>query len=96
MKTLIILLSLLIPSTALAEEGLWASNRIRVGYNQLFTSIEFKLSEKKLLRTSFDAGLAWKVNDMFLLEPRYVLKLPKFESDSLEHQLRLALKFTFD
>ena len=96
MKILIILLSLLVPSTAITKEGPWASNRIRAGYNQLFTSIEFKISEKKLLRTSFDAGLAWKVNDIFLLEPRYVLKLPKFESDPLEHQLRFALKFTFD
>jgi uncharacterized membrane protein YciS (DUF1049 family) len=96
MKILIILLSLLLSASAIAKDGPWASNRIRVGYDQLFTSVEFKLSEKKLLRTSFDAGLAWKINDIFLLEPRYVLKLPKFESDPLEHQLRLALKFTFD
>ena len=96
MKTLIILLLLLVPSIAMAKDGPWVSNRIRVGYDQLFTSVEFKLSEKKLLRTSFDAGLAWKVNDIFQLEPRYVLKLPKFDRDPLEHQLRLALQFTFD
>ena len=95
MKTLIIVLSLLISSTAIAQEGLWVSNRTRIGYDQFFTGVQFRLSEYRLMRTSFDAGMAFRLNDVFLFEPRYVLRLPVLQQDPLDHQFRLALKFTF-
>jgi hypothetical protein len=96
-KTLLIFLSLLIPLGASAKEGFWLSNRTRVGYDQLFISIQFKLSREPLptLQTSFDAGALWKINDVAFVEPSYVLKLPKFNDGAFEHQFRLSLKLIF-
>ena len=83
------------PLSAGAKEGFWLSNRVRVGYDQLFTGIQLELLRESLLQTSFDAGVLWKINDVTVIEPRYVLKLPKFNDNTYEHQLQLSLKLTF-
>jgi hypothetical protein len=93
-KTLLVFLSLLMPLGVAAKEGFWLSNRTRIGYDQLFIGIQFKLSREPL-QTSFDAGVLWKINDVAAVEPSYVLKLPKFNDAASEHQLRLSLKLVF-
>jgi len=92
---LLLLLQVSATNVAMAQDGWWVTNQTKVGFKQIFVGVQVAIKELDRIRFNLDGGLKLKLDDNWDLEPKYILKLPRFRKESYEHQFRISLKLTF-
>ena len=87
-------LLLLTPSNVYARDGFWASNKLTIGYDQVYTAIQVDVFQFEPPRTRLEIGYIFEVYDNLDIVPRYRIQIPQGPRD-LEHIFGLDLKLTF-
>jgi len=77
-----------------AREGFWASNKLTIGYDQIYIAAQVDVFQFEPVRTRFEAGYAFEPHDNLDIVPRYILQLPRGKKQ-FEHIFGLTLKLTF-
>ena len=79
---------------AYARDGFWFSNKLTVGYGNVYTAIQIDVFQFEPPRTRLELGYIFEAYDNLDIVPRYRLQLPQ-RSQDLEHIFGLDLKLTF-
>ena len=98
MKKILVVLSIvgytLMSNSAYARDGLWASNKLTIGFNQMYISTQIDIFQFESPRYRIEPGYIFEPLDNLDIVPRYILQLPRREG-RLEHIFGLSLKLTF-
>ena len=89
-----IMLVLLAPSSAYARNGFWFSNKLTIGYGNVYTAIKIDGFQFEPPRTRLELGYIFEPYDNLDIVPRYRLQLPQGPR-VVEHIFGLDLKITF-
>ncbi len=92
LATILWLLS--IPTQVYAQDGLWFSNKLTIGYGNVYTAIQIDGFQFEPARTRLELGYIFEPYDNLDIVPRYRLQLPQGPR-ALEHIFGLDLKLTF-
>jgi len=81
-------------SDAYARDGLWISNKLTVGYNQIYIASQIDILRQEPVRVRIEHGYIFDPHDNIELVPRYILQIPT-PGRRLEHIIGIDLKLRF-
>jgi hypothetical protein len=89
-----LIVCLSISPIAYARDGLWISNKLTIGYGNVYTAVQVDIFQLEPPRTRLELGYIFEVHDNLNIVPRYRLQLPQSPRE-LEHVFGLDLKLAF-
>ena len=91
---LMLIACLSINPNAYARDGFWASNKLTVGYGNVYTAVQVDIFQLEPPRTRLELGYIFEAHDNLNIVPRYRLQLAQGPRVR-EHIFGLDLKLTF-
>ena len=93
LQLIIIILVLSAPSIAYARDGFWFSNKLTIGYGNIYTAIQIEGFQFEPPRTRLEFGYIFEPYDNLDIVPRYRIQIPQGPRE-IEHIFGLDLKIT--